>query len=136
MAAPGTVILALLVQGDPARARSSAAAIDFAEAALAEGHVIRRVFFYGDGVRHADATACADPPAADTAHRWQTLARNTGAELICCVGSAARRGLRDRRSAEGEGAGEANLLEGFELAGLGQLVDATLRADRLVVFGG
>lgn len=130
------MILALLVQGDPASARSSPAAIAFAEAALAAGHGIARVFFYGDGVRHGDATACADPRAADTAHRWRALARDSGVELICCVGSAEQRGLRDRRSAELEGAGEPNLLEGFELSGLGQLVDATLRADRLVVFGG
>jgi tRNA 2-thiouridine synthesizing protein D len=130
------VILALLVQGDPSSARSSAAAIAFAEAARAAGHTIPRVFFYGDGVRHGDATACADPRAADTAHRWQALAHEAGTELICCVGSAARRGLRDPRTAEREGSGEPNLLQGFELSGLGQLVDATLRSDRLVVFGG
>lgn len=130
------MILALLVQGDPAMARSSRAAIDFAEAAVAAGHGIPRVFFYGEGVRHGDTRSGADPRADGIARRWQRLARGSGTELICCVGSAARRGLRDRREAEREGAGEPNLLEGFELSGLGQLVDATLRADRLVVFGG
>lgn len=126
------MILALLVQGDPAMARSSLDAIEFAEAAVAAGHAIRRVFFYGDGVRHGDASAAGDARACGIAQRWQLLARQQRTELICCVGSAARRGLRERRNAEGE----ARLLDGFELSGLGQLVDATLRADRLVVFGG
>ena len=128
------MILALLVQGDPAVARSSRAAIDFAEGAVAAGHGILRVFFYGEGVHHGDARTGTDPRADGIARRWQRLARGSGTELVCCVGSAARRGIRDRR--EAGGAGEPNLLEGFELSGLGQLVDATLRADRLVVFGG
>ena len=130
------MILALLVQGDPATACSSRAAIAFAEAATAGGHEILRVFFYGEGVHHGDAHRAADPATGGIAQRWQRLASAGRTELVCCVGSALRRGVRDRQAAAREGLPEANLLEGFELSGLGQLVDATLRADRLVVFGG
>ncbi|MEE4301719.1 MAG: DsrE family protein, partial [Pseudomonadales bacterium] len=51
-----------------------------------------------------------------------------------CVASALRRGLLDDAEAERYDRGRGNLRPEFTLSGLGQLVDATLKADRLVTF--
>ena len=52
------------------------------------------------------------------------MAENHGVELIVCVAAAMRRGIND------------DLLEaGFQISGLGQLIEAGIEADRLVTFG-
>jgi len=43
---------------------------------------------------------------------------------VVCIAAALRRGIK-----------ESNLAEGFRISGLGQLVEAGIQADRLVVFG-
>ena len=56
---------------------------------------------------------------------WSRLGRQHGMDLVECVGAALRRGVKD-----------GGLAEGFRISGLGQLVEAGIQADRLVVFGG
>jgi len=130
------VLFALMVHGGPSAAASSLAALRFAEALLAEGHAIARVFFHGDGAAHANAMLVTPSSEADLPARWQVLAQQHGVELLACVGSATRRGVVDVREAARHGLPGASLREGFELAGLGQLVDAALRCDRVISFGG
>jgi tRNA 2-thiouridine synthesizing protein D len=130
------VLFALLVHGGPGGVASSLAALRFAETLLAEGHAISRVFFQGDGAAHGNAMLVTPPTETDLPARWQSLARQHGVELLACVGSATRRGVLDAREAARHGLPASSLREGFELAGLGQLVDAALRCDRLVSFGG
>jgi tRNA 2-thiouridine synthesizing protein D len=43
---------------------------------------------------------------------------------VVCVAAALRRGIRDE-----------NLAKGFRISGLGQLVEAGIQTDRVVVFG-
>ena len=127
---------ALLVHGSPSGAASSLAALRFAETVLSAGHAIARVFFHGDGATHADAMRVTPTGATDIPARWQALAREHGVELLACVGSATRRGVMDAREAKRHGLSSSTLRTGFELAGLGQLVDAALGCDRVVSFGG
>jgi tRNA 2-thiouridine synthesizing protein D len=41
----------------------------------------------------------------------------------------------DQREAARHGLAAANLAPGFRISGLGQLIDASIEADRLLVFG-
>lgn len=129
------MLFALMVHGGPSGAASSLAALRFAEALLAEGHTIARVFFHGDGAAHGNAMLITPASETDIPARWQALSQH-GVELLACVGSATRRGVVDQREATRLGLPAASLREGFELAGLGQLVDAALRCDRVISFGG
>lgn len=127
---------ALLVHGAPGSAASSNAALRFAETLLAGGHSIVRVFFHGDGALHANAAALTPPNESDLSARWHALAGEHGIELLACVGSATRRGALDDREAARHGMSAGTVRHSFELAGLGQLVDAALRCDRVISFGG
>jgi tRNA 2-thiouridine synthesizing protein D len=129
------MIFSLLVQQGPVGSPSSLAAYRFATAALAGGHTLLRVFFYGDGALHA--TRFAQPAAGqpELSQCWQELAREHGIDLVACVGSALRRGIVDTREAQRQKLEGSSLRDGFELSGLGQLVDAALRSDRLLSFG-
>ncbi len=116
--------IGVLVNEGPYTHQASDSAYQFVQAALAKGHRIYRVFFYHDGVYNA--TRLTEPPQDDrhVVNRWSKLAEEHGVDLVVCVAAALRRGLV-----------EDNLAPGFRISGLGQLVEAGIQADRLVVFG-
>ena len=127
--------IALLIQGAPQGSDAPAAALRFARAAHAAGHRIHRAFFHKDGVciAHRFVSRPADEP--DVAAQWLEFARDHGVELTVCVAAAARRGVVDAGEASRAGLEGATVREGFEVAGLGQMVEAMAAADRTVTFG-
>ncbi len=126
---------AILVNEGPYTHQASDSAYHFTEAVLRAGHEIVRVFFYHDGVNNG--TRLSVPPQDDRniSERWSALAQQHEVELILCVAAAQRRGLLDEDEARRAGKDSNNMAEGFQISGLGQLIDAGIQADRLIVFG-
>ena len=126
---------AILVNEGPYTHQASDSAYYFTEAVLRAGHEIVRVFFYHDGVNNG--TRLSVPPQDDRniGERWSALAQQHEVELILCVAAAQRRGLLDEDEAKRAGKDGSNMAEGFQISGLGQLIDAGIQADRLIVFG-
>ena len=126
---------AILVNEGPYTHQASDSAYHFTEAVLRAGHEIVRVFFYHDGVNNG--TRLSVPPQDDRniSERWSALAQQHGVELILCVAAAQRRGLLDEVEAKRAGKDSNNIAEGFQISGLGQLIDAGIQADRLIEFG-
>jgi len=125
----------ILVNEGPYTHQASDTAYHFTAAALGAGHEVVRVFFYHDGVNNG--TRLSVPPQDDRniTERWSELARQYDIELILCVAAAQRRGLLDADEARRAGKNADNMAEGFQISGLGQLIDAGIQADRLIVFG-
>lgn len=126
---------ALLVLGAPQSSQSVDTAYAFAEAALAAGHRIFRVFFFHDGVLCGNRLAVGSGGDVPAPQRWAELAQAHGIDLVACVASALKRGVLDDAEAKRYGRGGGNLAAGFDLSGLGQWVEACLTADRVVSFG-
>ena len=116
--------IGVLVNEGPYNHQAADTAYQFARAALSKGHEVQRVFFYNDGVNNANKLT--EPPQDDRqiVNRWSKLAEEHGIDLVVCVAAGLRRGLV-----------EDNLAPGFRISGLGQLVEAGIESDRLVVFG-
>lgn len=125
---------ALVVRGAPYTSQSALSAYRFACAVLEAGHSITRVFFHEDGVYNACASIVPPQDELHLPRAWQALVRQHELDAVVCVASALKRGVLDEREAQRYEAGHGNLLEGFVISGLGQLVDATLQADRVVSF--
>ena len=125
---------ALVVEGSPYGSAAAVSALQFAEAALAAGHDIYRVFFYHDGVYVG--SALAEPPQDELPiyQRWQALHKERGVDLVICIASALRRGMLDAAEADRYEKSGSNVDQSFVISGLGQLIDAGLNADRLVTF--
>lgn len=126
---------AVQVNEGPYQHQSSDSAYHFVKAALAAGHEVFRVFFYHDGVNNG--TRLATPPQDDRhiQTRWAELAKENDIDMVICVAAAQRRGIVDDGEAERNGKDATNLMDGFRISGLGQLIEAGIQADRLVVFG-
>jgi tRNA 2-thiouridine synthesizing protein D len=114
---------------------ASDTAYNFIKAALDNGHEIFRVFFYHDGVNNG--TRLTSPPQDDRniVNRWSELAKTHDVDLVVCVAAAQRRGIADADEAKRNGKDADNLAEGFRISGLGQLIEAGIESDRLLVFG-
>lgn len=115
--------------------QASDTAYNFTKAALEKGHEIFRVFFYHDGVNNG--TRLTTPPQDDRniVRRWGDLAEKYKLDMVVCVAAAQRRGIVDADEAKRNGKDATNLDPRFRISGLGQLIEAGIQADRLVVFG-
>ncbi|VVP68487.1 Putative sulfurtransferase DsrE [Pseudomonas fluorescens] len=120
----------------PAHAPSSRRALRFAQAALAGGHEIARLFFYQDGVHSASANVVAPQDETDIAAQWRDFVTEQQLDAVVCIAAALRRGVLNDDEANRYQRPAANLPGPWELSGLGQLHEATQLADRLVCFGG
>lgn len=128
----GMMKFTLMINGGPYASQGAATAYGFAAAALAQGHEVPCIFFYGDGVYNALSGARPPGDEPQFLQRWQALAAQYDVNLVVCSAAAERRGVLG--SAEEEG--YAGVAEGFTIGGLGLWVDACLAADRVLVFHG
>ncbi|RRQ19944.1 sulfurtransferase complex subunit TusD [Thiohalobacter thiocyanaticus] len=127
--------LAVMVNEGPYQHQSADSALQFTKAALEKGHEVFRVFFYHDGVNNG--TRFGVPPQDDRniTVQWSELAEQHNIDLVVCVAAAQRRGLLDENEAKRHGKDGNNIANGFRISGLGQLIEAGIQSDRLVVFG-
>ncbi len=124
---------AIQVNGGPGQTQSAHTAYQFIKAALAEGHEITRMFFYHDGVLHGFGPSRRASSDAGAAPDWSALAASHGMDLVLCASAASRRGLLPMEETAWP---DAPMAAGFRIGGLGQWVEACLKADRILVFGG
>ena len=125
----------VMVNEGPYQHQSSDSALHFIRAALEKGHEIFRIFFYHDGVNNG--TRLAVPPKDDRQiqEEWSALAKEHDLDLVICIAAAQRRGLMDADESKRQGMDADNIIDGFRISGLGQLIEGGIQSDRTVVFG-
>ena len=114
----------ILVNEGPFTHQASDSAYQFAKAAIGKGHEIMRVFFYHDGVNNANRLSEPQSDDRNLVELWSKLAEENDVDLVVCIAAALRRGIKDEI-----------LAPGFRISGLGQLIEAGIDSDRLIVFG-
>lgn len=103
-------------------------ALTYVEAALVAGINVIGVFFYQDGAMHANkniSIACDEYQAI--AH-WQRLQQQHQLPLHICITAAEKRGISC------DTIDNTQINEAFTVSGLGELVELTTKASRLVQF--
>ncbi|WP_297841515.1 sulfurtransferase complex subunit TusD [Pseudomonas sp.] len=119
-----------------AHAPSSRRALLFAQAALAGGHEIVRLFFYQEGVHSASGNIVTPQDELDLPRLWRDFVTLNKLDGVVCIAAALRRGVLNEEEAQRYERPAVNLPAPWELSGLGQLHDAVQDADRLICFGG
>ena len=126
---------AIQVNVSPYASAAGLTAYRFVQAALQAKHRILQIFFYQEGIAHGlRYTLPPDDELNLTAH-WSTLAAEHNIDLLICISAAQRRALLCADEAKRQGADDDNLADGFRIGGLGQWLEASLNADRVIVFG-
>ncbi len=129
------MIFSLAIYGAPYASQAPDTAYQFANAVIASGHKIHRIFFYMDGVQNATKLASPPQDEADIPARWSRFILDHQIDAVVCIAAALRRGVINEEEANRYDKPSSNLAEGFTLSGLGQLVEAGIESDRLVTFG-
>lgn len=119
-----------------AHAPSSRRALLFAQAALAGGHEIVRLFFYQDGVYNAANSIVTPQDEQDLPREWREFVEKHQLDGVVCIAAALRRGVLNADEAQRYQRTAVSVEAPWELSGLGQLHDAVQAADRLICFGG
>ena len=127
---------AIQVNSSPYHSQGGESAYQFITAALAMGHEITRVFFYYDGIYQAFRYASPPDNEIQISQRWTTLIQQYDIDSVLCISAAQRRGLLSDDEAQRQNKHDKDLALGFRMGGLGLWVDATLKADRCLIFGG
>jgi len=126
---------AIVIYAAPYSSQAAQTALYFARAVLSQGHEIYRVFFFGDGVHNTNSLAVVAQDDQNLQRAWDKLIRDNSIDSIVCVTSAIKRGILDAAEAKRYNLKNVSLLDSSEIAGLGQLIDATTNSDRVVNFG-
>lgn len=129
------MIFSLAIYSAPYSSQANNSAYHFALALLESGHKLYRVFFYHDAIHTASSLSTPQQDEFHFTEAWQSLANKYDVDLVVCIAAALKRGLLNEQEASRYDKPAANLAEGFEISGLGQLVDAAVVSDRLVTFG-
>ncbi|MBW8354093.1 MAG: sulfurtransferase complex subunit TusD [Pseudomonas sp.] len=119
-----------------AHAPSSRRALLFAQAALAGGHEIVRLFFYQDGVYNAANSIVTPQDEQNLPQEWRDFVEQHQLDGVVCIAAALRRGVLNTDEAQRYQRTAVSVEAPWELSGLGQLHDAVQAADRLICFGG
>jgi tRNA 2-thiouridine synthesizing protein D len=126
---------AVQVNAGPYGSNAGLEAYRFIQAALQAGHQVSRVFFYKDGIYHALRHALPPDDEIQFTRNWSELAERHQIDLVVCISAAQRRGVLCADEAKRQGKSGDDVAAGFRIAGLGQWLEATLLADRCIVFG-
>ena len=103
-------------------------ALKFAQSAIKNGHHINLVFFFHEGVSIALEQRDLSQEEFDYNKAWRELSSEHDVELNVCISSGGRRGVVKNETTD------STLAEGFELVGLGLLVEAISSGDKYVEF--
>ncbi|NOQ36902.1 MAG: sulfurtransferase complex subunit TusD [Methylococcaceae bacterium] len=126
---------AIQINSSPYSSNAGYSAYQFIKAAITMKHEVLRVFFYQDGIYHALHHASPLEDELQLTSLWSQLASEHNIDLVVCISAAQRRGLLHADEAKRQGKQDNDLAAGFKISGLGQLVEATLKADRFIIFG-
>ena len=103
-------------------------ALNYIETALQGNINIVGVFFYQDGVLNANSNVHIASDEFQTIKRWQALHEQYQLPLHLCITAAEKHGISD------ENESGSLIHDAFTISGLGELVELSTNAERLVQF--
>ena len=110
----------------PPYSNLSITALDYIETALKSGVEFIGVFFYQDGALHANVNIQIESDEFQAISHWESLHQEYSLPLHLCITAAEKRGMSDEHV--------DNIHPMFTVSGLGELVELSTTADRLVQF--
>ena len=123
---------ACLITSSPSDTLATQDAIVLIKQLLENGNLIDHVFFYCEGVHHANHLNKPLGDEFNANQAWAALANEYNIPMLVCVTSALRRGVVDSETATQEGLSQHNLAVPFQQVGLGEFFTRLHSVDNLV----
>ncbi len=119
--------LAIIITSPP-YSNLTATAVEFTRSALINNINVLGVFFYQDGALNAAKQLAIATDEYQAITQWRDLHNEFDLALHVCATAAEKRGLTDELLVDDK----SNIHKEFTLSGLGELVELTTKADRVV----
>jgi tRNA 2-thiouridine synthesizing protein D len=127
--------ISVIIHGSPYSSQSAISALAFSRAAVKSGHEIYQVFFYHDGVFNGTSLSIPSQDEKFPGQLWAEFATLEDIKLVSCISSASRRGIHNALESERHELQSVSSNSQYEIAGLGELVAASLACDKTITFG-
>jgi tRNA 2-thiouridine synthesizing protein D len=127
--------ISVIIHGSPYSSQSAISALAFSRAAVQSGHEIYQVFFYHDGVFNGTSLSIPSQDEKFPGQLWAEFANLEDIKLVSCISSASRRGIHNALESERHELQSVSSNSQYEIAGLGELVAASLACDKTITFG-
>jgi tRNA 2-thiouridine synthesizing protein D len=124
----------ILITSSPFHGDSAMRALAFINGVIANGDKVNNIFFYSDGVYHANSLMLDTGDAFSTYKAWSKLSTEHDVTLLVCITAAVKRGIVSQQEADDNGIGFANLQSPFVQAGLGEFFTSLHSCNNLVQF--
>ncbi|QPG06916.1 sulfurtransferase complex subunit TusD [Salinimonas marina] len=121
----------ILITHPPSDVTQTIAAQQFSQQLCMQGHSLNNVFFYGEGIHHANALSRVPSDEHAVYQHWCEVQRTTNCELLVCITAAVKRGVVSAEEAEDN---MYNLRPPFAQAGLGEFFSALHECQKVVQF--
>ncbi|NVK57958.1 MAG: sulfurtransferase complex subunit TusD [Alteromonadaceae bacterium] len=126
--------ISVLITSSPESPSRCLNALDFCHKILEQGAAINQIFFYQDGVYHANGLIDAGSDDLHFGARWSELSNRYAVPLLVCVGAATKRGIIDADQASQSGKANHSVFAPFKQVGLGEFFTRLHDAEKLVQF--
>lgn len=124
----------ILITSSPFNGDSAMRALAFINGVIANGDKVNNIFFYGDGVYHANSLMLDTGDTFSAYRAWSKLSSEHNVALLVCITASVKRGIVSQQEADDNGIGFANLQAPFEQAGLGEFFTLLHGCTNLVQF--
>lgn len=121
----------LILNHSPIQYESNLTAQTFVKELIASGEIIDRVFFYQDAVYVGLKSQIPGQGLEASYKGWLDLQIMQEFPLQLCIANSLRRGILDKAEAA-RYSQSANMIDGFELSGLGEIAEACQSSDRII----
>ena len=121
------------IYGAPWSSNAAIDAIALINQVKKEEHIIKRVFFFFDGVYQGLNSQSPSSDEFDLVGAWQTIAEQK-TELLLCIAASANRGVLSDEEAKRYDHPTSTLAPFFEVTGLGQWASGFHDVDRIITF--
>lgn len=121
----------LILTQSPIQNESNQTAQSLVSELIAAGSIIDRVFFYQDAVYTGLKSQIPGQGLESSYQGWLELQKRQNFPLQLCIANSLRRGIHDEEESN-RYSQIANLHEGFQLSGLGEIAEACHSSDRII----
>ncbi len=124
----------ILVTSSPVSSDSARQVAEFCRSLYQAKHSVQQIFFYQDGIYHANNLMMPPSDESNPHQIWKDLHQELQIPLIVCVTAAVRRGVISDTEAKSIGVSSNNLTPPFVDTGLGEFFSQLHESDHLVQF--
>ena len=124
----------LLVHSSNYANQSSRSAAKYAEAVISRGHTVKAIFFYQQGVEHANALSLVPRDELDNSPSFKSLNQQYNIPLLLCVTAAEKRGIINAEQAHNEVLEHHNIDDTYTIAGLAEMAAIAAECHHVVQF--